>query len=724
MAPRSRRERRSSRGDEAARTEVAAKAQSLPWTVLLGVFALALLARLVVLGQLHDHPLLQPEGDLDSAVYVRLALRAAGGDWALGPDAYHVSPLYIYFLAILFRAFGPGLLVPKLLQVVLGALAAALVAATGATLFDRRVAWIAGALAALTGIFAFNEVLLLQSSLDPFLSALALLLLARALSPGSVGFWLAAGLAFGALCANRPNAALAVLALLLAHLGLRRSRRSTIEALALLLGLTLATAPFALRNRLVAGEWVWLASHGGLNFYIGNHAEADGRYRSVEGIAPSIEGQAQSARAVAEKALGRPLGPAGVSDYFYARAFEWIRANPFAAVRLLARKLLLVLNATDLALNYSFTYYRLDEPTLLRWLFVGPTLLIPLGLLGLVVRPAAGALTAWLTFVPAYAVSVALFFVASRYRLPLLVGLCVPAAAATTQLLEWARARRARPLAAAALGLSALGALTLLPLAPDEGWLNERTERIVRLIRDGQGEAARRLIAETEPRHPERGLLLYRVGRAFQDRGDLGEAIAFLDRAAQASPEGGRAVVRMSLAQALAAAGRPAEAIPHFAAARDAGVSPALAGYELALAQAQVGREDEARAELRRLQLPDDAPSGARLAIGLLAARLGETSIALATLRDAVRREPGLATAHEALGLVLEGSGRRLDGIAELEEACRLDPRNASARFNLAVLLARESRLEDARRLLREALQISPTFEPARKLLGDLGPER
>jgi len=74
----------------------------------------------VLLAQLRDHPLLQPEGALDSAVYVRLAERAAAGDWALGPEVYYVSPLYIYFLAALFRFVGADLLLPKLVQVTLG----------------------------------------------------------------------------------------------------------------------------------------------------------------------------------------------------------------------------------------------------------------------------------------------------------------------------------------------------------------------------------------------------------------------------------------------------------------------------------------------------------------------------------------------------------------------------------------------------------------------------
>ena len=68
------------------------------WTWAVAGAALAV--KLVVLGQLHDHPLLRPAGVLDTAAYFQLGQRAAAGDWALGPAAYYVSPLYIYFLVL------------------------------------------------------------------------------------------------------------------------------------------------------------------------------------------------------------------------------------------------------------------------------------------------------------------------------------------------------------------------------------------------------------------------------------------------------------------------------------------------------------------------------------------------------------------------------------------------------------------------------------------------
>ncbi|PYQ17350.1 MAG: hypothetical protein DMF80_01005 [Acidobacteria bacterium] len=146
-----------------------------------GLLLAALLAKATVLAQLHAHPLLQPEGGLDSDVYVRLARQAAGGDWLLGHEAYFVSPFYVYFLAAVFVLTGSSLLAAKTVQIVLGTAAVGLVLATTDAWYGRRAAWIAGALAAATGVFTFNEVLLLQSAVDPFLTALALYLLARAL---------------------------------------------------------------------------------------------------------------------------------------------------------------------------------------------------------------------------------------------------------------------------------------------------------------------------------------------------------------------------------------------------------------------------------------------------------------------------------------------------------------------------------------------------------------
>ena len=103
-------------------------------------------------------------------------------------------------------------------------------------------------------------------------------------------------------------------------------------------------------------------------------------------------------------------------------------ALDFAAAPFFSRQEAAI-NAAELPLNFSFAWYAREERTLLRVLVAGPWLLLPLGLVGLAgrarggARPDADAFRLWAACVPLYAASVALFFVAGRYRQPLLVPL-------------------------------------------------------------------------------------------------------------------------------------------------------------------------------------------------------------------------------------------------------------------------------------------------------------
>jgi len=160
---------------------VAAAGPQSAWDWRLPAFLGAVFAlKLIVLLQLQHHPLLQPEGVPDSAAYVALAQRVLGGDLALGPGLYYVSPLYIYFLAALL-GLSESLTFVRLVQIALGTGAVACVFWTARHWFGPRAAWIAATLAALTGEFTFYEIVVFQSSLDTFLTAAALLCLTGAL---------------------------------------------------------------------------------------------------------------------------------------------------------------------------------------------------------------------------------------------------------------------------------------------------------------------------------------------------------------------------------------------------------------------------------------------------------------------------------------------------------------------------------------------------------------
>ena len=165
----------------------------------------AVIVKLVVLVQLWNHPLLQPHGELDTAYYVTLSQRVAS-EGVLAPiGAFFVSPLYVYFLAAVFTS-GGSLLAAQLVQIALGAAAVGLLFASARHWFGERAALVAAGLAILTGSFTFNEILILQSALDPFLVSWALYTLTRAMAGGGAGAFAAAGASLGLLALNRPNA--------------------------------------------------------------------------------------------------------------------------------------------------------------------------------------------------------------------------------------------------------------------------------------------------------------------------------------------------------------------------------------------------------------------------------------------------------------------------------------------------------------------------------------
>ena len=675
-----------SRADARRRATAAARVPLGPgmWTAAAVVVALGV--RLVVLYQLQGHPLLRPSAVLDDAEYLRLAQRAAAGDWALGPGAYHVSPLYIYFLAVVFRVSGAVALHAQVVQALLGAAAVALVAVCARRLVSPGAAVVSAFLAALAGVLVFHEVLLLQSALDPFLAALALERLAAALERPSTVRHLAAGAAFGLLGLNRPNALLALALVVVAALVTARSRRAAAFALTLAAGGVLALAPVAVRNRVVTGEWLLVASHGGLNFAIGNSATADGAYQAPAGVAPTIEGQAADTRRLAEAAAGRSLTDAEVSGHFYGQGWSWIRGHPGAAARLFAKKLLLTLSAVELPLNYAYAYWSRDEPTLLRVLVVGPWLLVPLGLAGLFVpwRVEARARIVWASFVPAYAVAVAVFFVASRYRLPLVVALCVTGGAAAEWLFRAASARRAERWRAVAAAFVVGVVVAHWPWRMDDGLAHERTERLVHLVAEGRHDEARALLARTAPIHRDPGLLHYRVGRAWLDAGQNDAAAAELEQSLAAVPAQGE--VHLALGQALLRSNKPAEAAIHLERARAAGAFLDVAGLDLARARLAEGQPEAARAAVAATPILADTDLPTITALGVLAVNLKD-----------------LATARRFL-----------------EEARRRAPESGDVHYNLALLSLREGRIDEARALARRALELDPASSAARSLLADL----
>ena len=431
---------------------------------LAAIVAAALALRLAHVASVAAFEAANAQPGLDRWLQMEIARAVAGGDWLGGPLApYESAPAYALGLGLLYRLGGGRWVVPIVLQAVLGAFAPLALYATARRLGSARAGLFAAALAAVYGPAIFYEGLTLKFALMPC-TVSALLCASAAAAAGRR--WQAAAAAAGAatalLVALRLNA-IVVLPVVVAWITTARPPAvATRELLLVGLGLVAIAAPLALRRGLAAAHGE-AASLWGIHFYVGSRLDGDGGYTVVPGVSDDVFGHVDDARALAEASRGRRLTPAEVSRYWLGRGLEEIRRDPAAYLVLEGRKLrrLLAPREEDV-FGDDYAVYAARSLVLRAGLTFGAV--APLAMLGLVLVTMRRAPLGWCVAVAAaYAASLLVFFVTSRYRLPVVPPLLLCAGAA----LAWLADLRARPLAFAAaaggLSVAAWGALGAPP---------------------------------------------------------------------------------------------------------------------------------------------------------------------------------------------------------------------------------------------------------------------
>jgi len=453
-----------------------------PWFAPSLIFVLALVLRLIYVSQTRGTPFFETLG-LDARFYDQWARRLAAGEGYGEP--FFMSPLYPYFLAGLYRLFGRDLFLVRVVQSVIGAGSAALTYLLARDLFDSRAGLIAGLVTACYGALIFYDGSVVMTPLLVFLNLLSLFLLARSERIGGVLFPMAAGFTLGLAAIGRA-AALLFVPLAVAWIVWARGRAGTKSAprpadarsgregpreasgasaspatagwrMAALyvLGILLVIAPITTRNYAVSGDFIPITSNGGLNFYIGNGDIATGGYAKPEGL-DIVEDP--GGELIAEAELGRDLTPSEISSYWYSRAWSHIGGDPGAWAGLLIRKLSFALGSYEFPQLENYEFQR-RYSTLLSLPLPGFGVVAPLGLLGLglAFRRRRGSLLG--LFFIAYVMSIVVFFVLARYRLPAVPALAIGASHAAVVAYDRLRARAFRSVAWFAVALLALGFL-------------------------------------------------------------------------------------------------------------------------------------------------------------------------------------------------------------------------------------------------------------------------
>ena len=445
------------------------------------------------------------------------------------------------------------------------------------------------------------------SKMFTFLMAVLLLLLCRLGEDGPAPAWLAAGLASAVAAQARPNVLVFLLAFPLFAVIWRRGRLSVraLMATVALAGALSGLFVFGLVQARFTGHFQWLGGAGGVNFYLGNKQGADGMVPRQDRAVTYGEEYRDSVEVFAEEVYREETGDAGappgrVSRYWLARTGDEIRGDPAAWVVLMAKKAWYLAWNREIPNNKSFSFIRRHESTVLRIAPVRWWLLFALAPLGAWWARDRRLLLWLLLFIALYAGGVMLFFVNSRYRVPLWPVAAVLAAGGLLGLIDAMRRRRHRELATAvavAVVLALVSLVNWLGIPPDNHARDFFFRSIAQLEKGRLDDAAAdaRRSVELEPSDPAAHFQLGTVDLARQEPA---AALMSFRQAAELAP--GEPRVWSNLGVALERLGRPGEAYRSYlrAIGLAAGYPPPL--VNAALLELRAGLLDAAEAKVRR----------------------------------------------------------------------------------------------------------------------------
>lgn len=348
--------------------------------ILLGIFALAFILRLIYYAEVHNQLYFQALL-FDAKSYDSWARRILTEGW-LGKGIFFVSPLYAYFLAIIYKLGGNPTTV-KFIQFGLGSLVPLFIYGIGVRLFSKRVAIIASLISCFYGGAIFFEGLLLKTTLEVFLVCASFFFLLLAKEKKLNSLWFLSGVMCG-LSVLAKDTTLLFVPLVLAWIYLIKNSlpKSSRPFFFYLLGAFLIIGSLTIRNIAVGKDFVLTTYGAGMNFHMGNFKGADGALKEPDFIRIDPEYEEIDSLREAERRVGRKLKPSEASSFWLKETIKEIKGDPRRFIRLLLRKTGLLINRTGLSDNYQMAFFK-RYSFFFKYILVGFWPLMVLGLSGI-----------------------------------------------------------------------------------------------------------------------------------------------------------------------------------------------------------------------------------------------------------------------------------------------------------------------------------------------------
>ncbi len=416
---------------------------------------------------------------VDSAYYHQLGSSIARGD-LIAPTAHFLSPLYCYFVGLVYAVFGVDLDGIRLAQCVIGSFSCVLLYWIGRQMFSEIVGIVSGLCFAIYGLHIYYTEIILPTVLVVFLNLTFLLLVSITPSKLTPTRAAGAGVILGLAVLAKANSLLLVgvtIAVLWWQHRQAGRRRFARLAIPLVVGTFLAIAPIAVHNYVASGEFVLITTTAGRNLLKGNGPGANGAH--IE-LAPTLAGAKLQFYLDGDV---KPDQAARQSREMVTFTLKYMASQPIASAKLFAKKALLFLNERELFIRDNF-YFAKRYSSVLSLPLPGFSLIGVLGLAG-----ALWGLRRWESAAHVYAMllvqiaSYTLVFVLARYRLVAVACLILFASRFLGDVIQIVVERRRGALAlaaAVALGCALLVHISFAEFPYERGFptMSRRIERI------------------------------------------------------------------------------------------------------------------------------------------------------------------------------------------------------------------------------------------------------
>jgi 4-amino-4-deoxy-L-arabinose transferase-like glycosyltransferase/predicted negative regulator of RcsB-dependent stress response len=586
------------------------------------IFSLALTIRLTYLCEISANPTFQVP-IVDSKTYDETARSLVAGQ-GLVSNFFWQPFFYPFFLSVVYFFSGGSIIAAKVIQVLLGASTCALTYRLGEKIFGGRTGIIAGLITAFYGPMFFYESELLATVLETFWVIVIILLFLKAKEQDKGWHWFFLGLCGALGIITRPTLLPFFFAGCIWLRLLVRQELSLMTRFGLLFaGFALVAAPVGAATMYAVGKFSILPTSSGINLYIGNNPN---RCQTLT-IRPGGDWE-RLTKLPSQYGMGKTA--LDEDRFFKQQVIEYVKKQPLDFIKGLGHKTLEFICSREIPRNISIYIFGRWSRLLRLLMWKAGGFGFPLG----VIFPLAvlGVIFNWrripapvILFVVLYPLSVILFFVASRYKVPMVPILAILAAAGLVSAVKRVRLKQWREVmivAAVVVGTILLSTLPG-PFCQEQVDFEPEFFKFVGdgMVKRGLNDKAMECLSEALRLKPDYNETYFYMGEALRGQGKVSEAIEYYRKALQ-------------------------------------------------------------------VKLDDSIEYIAYNNLGMALMKQGKMDEAIEQYKEAIRLKPDYPIVHNNLGIALENQGKMDEAIEQYREALRLKPDFPEVRENLASALA------------------------------------